>query len=218
MPILAYCVSLSYDYLDAPTEGVGDAMVYELDDLGLRAWYSEVEEHTFAGAENVTKAALGFHKFVSAVFRGGNVLPFRFPTILESPDELRAHLEDKATWYAGSLKRSEGMVQFEARIQQKSSPPPDASSGTEYLEARKRQREQSDEVVHALIHGLDDYLRDHHVKETQQGTRLYLLVERARMADFRAAAGQVPIPSGFEVRLTGPWPPAEFVPTHEGEA
>ena len=51
MSILAYCVSLSYDYLDAPTEGVGGAMIYELEDLGLRAWYSEVEEHTFAGAD-----------------------------------------------------------------------------------------------------------------------------------------------------------------------
>ncbi len=217
MPILAYCVSLAYDYLDAPTEGVGGAMIYELEDLGLRAWYSEVEEHTFAGAENVTKAALEFHRFVSAAFKAGTVLPFRFPTILEGSDELRTHLEERATWYTNSLRRSERLAQFEARIIAKSAPLPEAQSGTEYLEARKRLREQTTQAVNGIVQGLDDYLREHHVKDTQQGTRVYLLVERARLADFRNATGQIAIPPGFEVRLTGPWPPTEFVPTHEGE-
>src|SRR3954454_25201793 len=110
MSILAYCVSLTYDFLDAPIEGVGEQLIYELEELGLRAWYSEVEEDTFAGAEHVTKAALEFHRFVSTVFREGTVLPFKFPTILEGSDELRAHLEEKAVWYNQTLQRSQGLV------------------------------------------------------------------------------------------------------------
>ncbi|ABF41408.1 Gas vesicle synthesis GvpLGvpF [Candidatus Koribacter versatilis Ellin345] len=217
MPILAYCVSLAHHFLDAPTSAVGQGMVYEVEDLGLRAWYSEVEEDTFSGAEHVTKAALEFHHFVSAVFREGTVLPFRFPTILESIDDLRTHLEDKTSWYTDALRQSEGLVQFEVRIVSKIKLPPDPESGREYLEARKALKERTTAAVSRLVQGLDDYLRDHHVKDTQQGTRVYLLVERGRIAEFRNAAGQIAIPAGFEVRLTGPWPPTEFVPTQEGE-
>ena len=217
MPVLAYCVSAAYDFLDAPTEAVGGSLVYETEELGLRAWYSEVQEDTFAGSENVTKAALEFHRFVSAVFREGNVLPFRFPTILESVDELRSHLEEKSVWYSGALRRSQGLAQFEARVISKAKLTPEAVSGTDYLEVRKRLRDLSADAVNGLLTALADYLREHHVKETQQGTRVYLLVERGRIGEFRAAAARSAIADGFEIRLSGPWPPTEFLPAHGDE-
>ena len=218
MPILAYCVSLAHHFLDAPLVGISQATVFEVEDLGLRAWYSEVEEDTFSGADHVTKAALEFHRFISAVAREGTVLPFRFPTILETPDELRSHLEDKAQWYTAALRRSEGLAQFEARILSKTKLASEADSGTEYLEQRKQLRERTAEAVTRLLRGLDDYLREHHVKESQQGTRVYLLVERARVAPFRDTAGKINVPDGFEIRLTGPWPPTEFLSSAEDDA
>jgi hypothetical protein len=218
MPILAYCVSLAHHFLDAPTEGISGATVYEVEDLGLRAWYSEVEADTFSGADHVTKAALDFHKFVSAVFREGTVLPFRFPTILESVDELRSHLEEKAAWYLNAVRRSEGLAQFEARIISKTKLAPDAESGKDYLEQRKQVHERNSKTVSGLLRGLDDFLREHHLKETPQGTRVYLLLERTRMAAFREASTHIGVPDGFEVRLTGPWPPTEFLPSPEDEA
>ncbi len=217
MPILAYCLSLAHHFLDAPPVGIGSADVFEVEDLGLRAWYSEVEEGTFSGADHVTQAALEFHHFVSAVFREGTVLPFRFPTILESVDELRSHLEDKAGWYMNALRRSEGLAQFEARIVNRKKPAPEAASGTEYLEQRKRLRVRSEEAVNVVLRGLEDFLRQHHAKESEQGTRMYLLTDRTRVAALREAAAKIAIPDGFEVRLTGPWPPTEFLPTGDDE-
>lgn len=217
MPILAYCVSLAHHFLDAPTEGVGGAAVNEVEDLGLRAWYSEVEEGTFSGADHVTKAALDFHKFVSAVFREGTVLPFRFPTILESMDELREHLEQKAAWYVKALRQSDGMAQFEARILSKTKLPPEEDSGKEYLAKRKQQWDRTAAVVAVLLKGLDNYVREHHLKEGPQGTRVYLLIERARVAEFREASATIAVPNGFEIRLTGPWPPSEFLTSVEEE-
>jgi hypothetical protein len=218
MPILAYCVSQAHHFLDAPTEGIAAAAVYEVEDLGLRAWYSEVEADTFSGADHVTKAALEFHKFVSAVFREGTVLPFRFPTILETVDELRSHLEEKAAWYMSALRRSENLAQFEARIISKVKLAPDADTGKDYLEQRKQVHDRNQEAVAGLLRGLDDYLREHHVKETPQGTRVFLLMERTRVAAFREASARIGVPAGFEIRLTGPWPPTEFLPTSEEEA
>lgn len=211
MPILTYCVSLAYHFLDAPTEGVGGAMVYELEEFGLRAWYSEVEEGTFSGAEHVTQAALAFHHFVAAVFREGSVLPFRFPTILESVDELHDHLEAKAAWYTSALRRSEGLAQFEARVVNRRKAAAEAGSGTEYLEERKRLWDQTAQAIAAVLKALEDFVREHHVKESQQGTRVYFLVDRTRIAAFRETAAKITIPDGFAVRLSGPWPPTEFL-------
>lgn len=216
MSILAYCVSLAHHFLDAPPAGIGGAEVFEIEDLGLRAWYSEVEEGTFSGAEHVTKAALEFHHFVSAVFREGTVLPFRFPSILESVEDLREHLEERVRWYSNALQRSEGLAQFEARIVNRAQPSAEAPTGTEYLEERKSLRERSDAVVSVLLKGLDDYIRQHHAKESRQGTRLYLLTDRTRLAALRDTASKISIPEGFEIRLTGPWPPTEFLPA-DGE-
>jgi hypothetical protein len=217
MPILAYAVSLAYLFLDAPTEGIDGATVHEIEDRGLRAWFSEVEEDTFSGAEHVTRAALGFHHFVSAVFREGTALPFRFPTILESIEELRDHLEDKFIWYSEALRKCEGLVQYEARVRNKNKLPPEAASGKEYLEVRKRLKQQNDAVVKTILGGFFAFAREHQVRETPQGTRVYLLIERGRIPEFREAAAKLEIPGGFEIRLTGPWPPTEFLPPPEEE-
>ena len=64
--------------------------------------------------------------------------------------------------------------------------------------------------------GLDDFVRQHHSKESRQGTRVFLLTDRTRASSLREAAGKLAIPEGFEVRLTGPWPPTEFLPA-DGE-
>lgn len=215
MPILAYCVSLAHHFLDAPPVGIGDATIFEIEEMGLRAWYSEVEEGTFSGAEHVTKAALEFHHFISSVFREGTVLPFKFPAILDSVDDLRDHLEDKAAWYLKALSRSEGLAQFEARIISKAKLPVSAESGTEYMEQRKKMREDIMQAVESVLQGLNNHLREHHVKDSQQGTRIYLLTDRTRVASFKEGSRTITVPDGFEIRLTGPWPPTEFLPPAE---
>lgn len=217
MPILAYCVSLAQDYLGAPRVGVAGAPVFDLESPVLRAWYSEVEEGTFSGADHVTRAALEFHHFISTMFREGTVLPFRFPTILESVDELNTHLEEKGAWYCRALRHSEGLAQFDARISNRTKPAAEAATGTAYLEQRRAQHVHHEDAVASLLQGVGDYVREHHVKETPQGSRVYLLVERSRLPEFREAAGRIAVPDGVEIRLTGPWPPTEFLPSAEDE-
>jgi hypothetical protein len=215
MPILAYCVSLAHHFLDAPPVGVGNATIFEVEDVGLRAWYSEVEEGSFSGAEHVTKAALEFHHFVSAVFREGSVLPFKFPSILDTLDDLRDHMEDKGPWYLKALSGSEGLAQFEARVISKTKLPASADSGKQYMDQRKKLREGITQAVASVVAGFDDHVREHHVKESQQVTRVYLLMDRSRVASFKEAAAGIAIPDGFEIRLSGPWPPTEFLPPDE---
>lgn len=215
MPVLAYGVSLVHDSLAAPPVGVANAPVHEVENTILRAWYSEVEEGTFSGTERVTKAALEFHRLISALFREGTVLPFRFPTILDAVDDLHVHLDEKGTWYYRALQQIEGLAQFEARILSKTKLPPEAESGKAYLAARKKQHDASTAAVQGLLQGLEPVLREHHVKESQQATRVYLLLERSSIASFRDIASKIAIPEAIEIRLSGPWPPTEFLPPED---
>ncbi len=215
MPVLAYCVSLVQDSLRAPATGVGGAPVHAVENTILRAWYSEVEEGAFSGTERVTKAALDFHRFISTIFRDGTLLPFRFPTILDAVDDLHVHLDEKGTWYLSALQQIEDLVQFEARILNQAKLPPEAESGKAYLTARKKHHEAAKAAVEQLLQGLEPVLRSHHVRESQQATRVYLLLERARITSFRDIAAKISIPEGIEIRLSGPWPPTEFLPAED---
>lgn len=183
----------------------------------MECWYSQIDEQAFSGDEQVKKSALEFHRFVSAVFAGATVLPFRFPAILESVDELRDHLDEKAYWYASALGRMEGMAQFEARIIQKASAPASPASGTAYLEEKKEAFNGLRLAEAAVLTGLEGYVRDSHLKEAPGGLRLYLLSEKIMTPALREALKKVALPQGLELRFSGPWPPTEFLPSEEEE-
>ena len=217
MPVLAYCVSLVSDNLTAPATAVSNGRVQVAENTMLRAWYSEIESGSFSGTEQVTKAALEFHRFVSTVFRDGTVLPFRFPTVLESVDDLLVHLDEKGVWYYEILQQIDGLAQFEARILSKTKLPSEAESGKAYLNARKQLRQRTANAVESLVTTLEPILEDHDIRETQQATRVYLLLQRSQVTSFRDMAAKVAIPDGIEIRLTGPWPPTEFLEHDEDE-
>ncbi|HEY3928104.1 MAG TPA: GvpL/GvpF family gas vesicle protein [Candidatus Koribacter sp.] len=217
MSVLAYCVSLVSDNLKAPANGVSGARVQLAENTMLRAWYSEVETDSFSGTEHVAKAALDFHRCVSAVFNEGTVLPFRFPTILDSVDDILVHLDEKGVWYYEVLQQIEGLAQFEARILTKAKLPVEAESGKQYLELRKQLHKRVANAVESLVTTLEPVLDDHDIRESQKATRVYLLVERSKVASLRAKAAKVTVPDGIEIRLTGPWPPTEFLTNDEDE-
>jgi len=45
----------------------------------------------------------------------------------------------------------------------------------------------------------------------QGGIRAFALVERSSLATFLEKIAKVPIPTGISARVTGPWPPSEFI-------
>lgn len=209
---------MAADRANAPSTGVGQEPVLSIQEYGLECWYNEIDEHSFSGDEQIKKAALEFHRFVSAVFGGATVLPFRFPTILESLDELREHLDEKAYWYATALGHMEGMAQFEARIiQRAAAPAAEAPSGKAYLEEKKQSLDGLRLAEAAVLTGLEDFIRDSHLKEAPGGLRLYLLSEKSLTTKIRAALKGIALPPGLELRFSGPWPSTEFLPAEDQE-
>jgi hypothetical protein len=48
-------------------------------------------------------------------------------------------------------------------------------------------------------------------RESKNGTRIFVLVERGRESEFVSRVQALPLPERLERRTSGPWPAAEFL-------
>ena len=159
----------------------------------------------------------------------GPVVPCRFCTVYRDERELRRFLADRADVLSSALDRLQGRVELGVKAFATAAAPSqagEAESGRAYLEARRREkqaREELRETRAAIAHDLhrrlvaaaeDGVLLDLQSRELSgrdaemifNGS--YLVSDRARFEDALAEA----VPEGFDLELTGPWPPYNFVP------
>jgi len=159
----------------------------------------------------------------------GPVVPCRFCTVYRDEHELRRFLADRADVLSSALERLQGRVELGVKAFATAAAPSqagEAESGRAYLEARRREkqaREELRETRAAIAHDLhrrlvaaaeDGVLLDLQSRELSgrdaemifNGS--YLVSDRARFEDALAEAA----PEGFDLELTGPWPPYNFVP------
>lgn len=182
--------------------GAGGEPLRPLEESGVSAWYSNA-----APTRTAKEDVLAFHRVVSAFFHDGTVIPFRMPTVLPGEQELRSWLAANAATILRELERLSGVVQMELHIS--ATAPAAAESGRAYLESRRdvqRALETSAALAREALAGLAAEWRQ---RETRDGLRCYALVPRGRERDFMShldATGQ-----SASFRVTGPWPPAEFL-------
>lgn len=202
MALLAYCVVLDDGAPKFPPEGLLDSRSELIADSGLIALCSEMERSAIS-ATNFQQAALEFHRVVQAVFAAKAVIPFRFPTWLNT-EEMSAHLRQESVRYKDFLVKHADHVQMEVRIQAEAAAPILAASGTEHLRARAAQMRKVNEQAQQIKNLVADIAIEWRVCETPDAMRLYALIPRASMEDFREKLNPMP------VRISGPWPATEF--------
>jgi len=203
------------DVAVADVRGVGGARLEQLTENGVACWYSEggIAADTAAGS-STQDDLLAFHRVVHAFFQGGAVVPFRFPTTLADRDALVAWLQSNAAAVARELERLRGMVQMELHITVAvtASKSGAASGGREYLEARRDAQSALRAAAAAARQRAGALAADWRERETREGLRCYALVGRGREGEFAAEfAGPAEPASPVSMRVTGPWPPAEFL-------
>ena len=165
---------------------------------------------------------------LEAALAAGPVVPCRFCTVYRDEHELRRFLADRGDVLASALERLEGRVELGVKAFARAAPSeaPRAESGRAYLEARRREKQEREElartrasVAHELHRRLlgaadDGVLLDLQSRELSgRGAEMvfngsYLVGDPAR---FRTALADA-VPDGFDLELTGPWPPYNFVP------
>ncbi|HET7209356.1 MAG TPA: GvpL/GvpF family gas vesicle protein [Terriglobales bacterium] len=211
MPLLAYCIVESQATIQPPGHGVGGLPVESVEQAGLRCFLSQ-----FVAAQKIEhtgEAALAFHGVVQHLFRQHPVVPFRFPTVLQDETELAGHLSEHAAEYHAALSRLQGLAQVEIRIRSAAASPlePSHISGTQYLRQRQSlygELEVASQAIHAAVSPL---LKAWKVRSASDHVRCFALVERDKVKEIESSLSAVQISSTVAVRVSGPWPPTEFL-------
>jgi Gas vesicle synthesis protein GvpL/GvpF len=212
MPLLAYCMMEAPVAVEMPPAGVGGTKVEELQDSGLCGFFSRFQSYEQIAGIPAVESALAFHQVLQALFSQAALISFRFPTVVESEEELRQHLREHAPRYTEALSRLRYMAQMEIHIgrdQGVGSGPP-AASGREYLEQRQTQAADLKVAAEKFHQATRPWVVEWRERQTDEGMRCYALLRRDSVAGFQHAAKTLSqsLPG---TRLSGPWPPAEFL-------
>jgi Gas vesicle synthesis protein GvpL/GvpF len=212
--VLAYCVAEQQTQIDSLGTGVEGAPVRWIDVGGLRCFVSDfAAQMPYAPVPEMVKA---FNQVLQRIFAQAVIIPFRFPTILESEDMLRQFVESRSVEYRDALKRLRNKVQMDIRISFKvaddmKSP---SQSGREYLEGRRGRYQKAQSVMDEFRRVSTSLAEGWIQRDTSSGIRGFALVDRCSLAVFLEKIGTVFTPADISARLTGPWPPSEFVKLH----
>jgi hypothetical protein len=202
--LLLYCMTDgNAATVSAAATGVGGAALQNLREASIACWYSE----TTVVPGNAREDVLAYHAVITAFFARGPVAPFRFPTTLPDTAALATWLAANATAVARELARLAPMVQMEIHLSSVASPA--ADTGRAYLESRRDAQRSLTERTELAKSAVAGTAAEWHQRETREGLRCYALVPRGSESAFVARIDA--LGWGAAARVTGPWPPAEFL-------
>lgn len=219
MACLLYCVTQP-DKTVSVAGGVSEAAVQSSQLLGVRVYWSEIADPTaWSDPESLKKAALEFNQVLREILAATTPIPFRFPTLLDSSEGMEQHLAAEQELYRAALERVEGAVQYEivaTWVEEEQSDLATPVSGREYLKRRQQSVARIEAVGNKLRTVAADTVREWRARSERKKHRWFALVPRNSRERFIASLRTAGPSEGIRLRLSGPWPPSEFV-TARGE-
>ncbi len=220
MACLLYCLTLPKQSVNV-VGGVCESPVFVREMLGLQVYWSELAnpEDCLGTAESLKKAALQFHQVMRDILTAATPIPFRFPTLLESEAGMEQHLAGEREQYRAALERIGDAVQYEVVGSWAVDEHTDLAtpvSGREYLKRRSQATERIAAIDSKLRGVTADSVREWRARQERKSHRWFALVPRESRDRFIASLRSAGTSEGVRLRLSGPWPPAEFV-TPRGE-
>jgi Gas vesicle synthesis protein GvpL/GvpF len=220
MPILLYCVTQANEGASIAT-GVCDSVVQSHDSGGLRFYWSEIAnpEVWLGDAESQRKAASQFRQVLRQVLSATTPLPFPFPTLLESVGEMEDHLGAEQEVYRAALERIGDAMQYEIVASWTADEQANLAtpiSGREYVKRRQEAAERVAAVDSKLKSVTGDSVREWRARQERRTHRWFALVPRKDRERFVASLRSAGPSEGVRLRLSGPWPPSEFITTPDG--
>ena len=214
MAVLLYCVTQPNSEVKVAA-GVADTALHSREMLGVRVYWGEIDNpQSLADAEALKKSAVEFHRVLREILGTTTPIPFRFPTLLESADALEQHLAPEQELYRDALARVEGAVQYEIVGTWADDQQPDLAtpvSGREYLKRRQEALGRVAAVEGKLKTVTAGSVREWRGREQNKKHRWFALVPRADRERFIASLRTAGASEGVRLRLSGPWPPSEYV-------
>ena len=215
MPILLYCLTQPSESVNVAS-GVCHCTVQSQERAGLLVYWSEIAnpEPYFGDAEYLKKAALEFRQVLRNILAATTLIPFPFPTLLESVEALDQHLAAEQESYRLALARIEDAVQYEIVASWAAQEKTDLAtpvSGREYLKRRQESTGRIAAVENKLKSVTADSVREWRGRQERKTHRWFALVPRDRREQFIASLRGAGPSEGVRLRLSGPWPPSEFI-------
>ncbi len=215
MACLLYCVTLPKPSANV-VGGVCESPVLAREMLGLQIYWSELAnpEDCLGMPESLKKAALQFHQVLRDILLTATPIPFRFPTLLESEEGMEQHLAGEQQPYRAALERIGDAVQYEVVGSWAVDEQTDLAtpvSGREYLKRRSQAMERIAAIDSKLRGVTADSVREWRARQERKSHRWFALVPRENRDRFIASLRSAGTSEGVRLRLSGPWPPSEFV-------
>lgn len=194
--------------------GVRGAKIDGIAEAGVHCIFSEFNPQN-STPESLTQDALALHTVLQQILRQQTVLPFRFPTLLADEAALRVFALRHGAAYAAELGRLKNSVQAEVRITRSAEIPASSdrpASGTEYMKRKQSAMQAVDALASEL---LSRQVREHRRRTlptsgNEQHIKLTCLLEKDDFHEFKMRVNAITLAAGITLRLTGPWPPADF--------
>jgi hypothetical protein len=209
--VLAYCIAERQKRIDIPESGVEAAAIRWIDVDALRCFVSDCNAQM--PRERVPEMVKAFNEVLQRIFAQTAIIPFRFPTIVEDEAALRTFVERRSTEYRSALRRLRDKVQIDVRIIARPKQAETSSrSGKAYLQEKSALQREAQSILQEF-RGVSDSVAEEWGQgaAAPDGIRAFALVERSSLPIFLKIIAKVAIPAGISARVTGPWPPSEFI-------
>ncbi len=215
MASLLYCVTQP-DEAVSIASGVCESPVQSQESAGLRAYWSEIASpEAFLGeSEGLKKAQVQFHQVLREILVTTTPIPFRFPTLLESEAVLAQRIASEQELYRTALARIGEAVQYEMIASWAVDEQTDLAtpvSGSEYRKRRQQVLARIAAMDNKLKSVTADSVREWRARQERKTHRWFALVPRDSRERFVASLRSAGPSEGVRLRLSGPWPPSEFV-------
>ena len=221
-----------------PIDGVDSAPIGHLEHGGLAALVSPI------GRTELRAADVRAHwRVLERAFEHATVLPIRFGTVMESPDEVRDRLlvpneerltellksmdgliqlnvkgrYDEQSLLRGVLRESPGLAQLRDRVERSGTLADQVNLGRQVEHAIEQRRARDTAAVRAGLEGLAVAARDEPVRHPD-AFNIAFLVARDATDEFGAGVARVRDQVGdrIDLQFVGPVPPFSFADTELG--
>jgi hypothetical protein len=208
--VLAYCIAEQQKRIDIPESGVEAAAIRWIDVDALRCFVSDCDAQM--PRERVPEMVKAFNEVLQRIFAQTAIIPFRFPTLVEDEAALRRFVERRSAEYRSALRRLRDKVQIDVRIMTRPKRAETSSrSGKAYLQEKSALQREAQSILQEFRGVSHSVAEEWGQGAAPDGIRAFALVERSSLPIFLKEIAKVAIPAGISARVTGPWPPSEFI-------
>jgi hypothetical protein len=215
MAVLLYCVTQPSSAVNG-IAGVCDSAVQSHETAGLRVYWSEIAdpEGCLGSPEFLKKAAVQYRQVLREILATTTPIPFQFPTLVEDADALEKQVAAVQATYLTALERIGDAVQYEIVGSWAADENADLATpvkGSEYLKRRQEAAVRIAAIDNKLKTVTVDVVKEWRSRRERKTHRWFALVPRDGRERFIAALKSAGPSQGVRLRLSGPWPPSEFV-------